>query len=98
MILELQFDPWRGGFEFVLDGRSVLLVAGESRGGPRLAEPEQVQPGDYPFGPSGLHSGPLAVTYDRERSMLEIRGSETLVRMSLESAPEVIRLVFQDFM
>ena len=97
MLLQLQLDPRRGGFEILEENRSVLLVAGRSRGGPKLVEPDQAEEGDFPFVASGFACGSLEVSYDAELQSLTIRAPDTVVTVRLQRQPDVFRVRFDDF-
>ncbi len=96
-LLELEVDPYRGGFEIREQGRVVAMIAGVSRGGPKLAEPHQLIEGEHPFDPAGARCGAAGFSYDQDQRLLTIRSNELVVRVRLEQAPTVLRVVFADF-
>lgn len=96
-VVDLELDPWRGGFEIREGGQVVALVAGQSRGGPKLAERHQLVEGEHPFDPSGTRCGTVDLTYDPRTQLLTIDVDELRVRVRLEQAPTLLRVAFADF-
>lgn len=97
MILELMLDPRRGGFELREQGRTIVMVAGRSRGGPLLAGPDETLRGDHSFTLPSTRCGPLELTYDPSSNLLRIDGEDVVVKVRLDVAPTVLRVVFEDF-
>lgn len=96
-LVELEVDPHRGGFEIREQGRVVAMVAGQSRGGPKLAERHQLSEGEHLFDPAGTRCGAAAFTYDQRERLLTLRVNEMVVRVRLEEPPTVLRVSFADF-